>query len=176
MQFLEGPMNDGIPVDDLVATIKSAIKHANISDADTDRDLRVTSVHLVLHTVATATNGGGVDFRVPFIGMQMKFGGKVSRQDTHTMELTLIPEDLADEHEIRDGRVEQVLVDAIETTRRIVARAGSGDDPFALKESSVEISFAVEESGTVALGFEGEFKNEVTHTLRLSLGVSAAHA
>lgn len=169
-------MNDGIPVDDLVTTIKSAIKHANISDANTDRDLRVTSVHLVLHTVATAATGGGVDFRIPFIGMQMKIGRKVSRKDTHTMELTLMPEDLVHEHEIRDGEVEQVLVDAIETTRRIVARAGAGDDPFVLKESSVEISFAVEETGTVALGFEGELKNEVTHSLRLSLGVSAAQA
>jgi hypothetical protein len=162
-------MNTGMPVDDLVATIKTAIRHTEISDADPNRDLRVTSVKLTLHTVATATAGGGVDFRVPLLGMQLKVGRKVSRQDTHTLELVLVPEDKADEFEVRDGKVEAVLVDAIGTLRRIVAQAGAGEDPFELEDSSVELSFAVTEGGTITLGFEGELRNEVTHTMKLSL-------
>ncbi|MFF2628664.1 trypco2 family protein [Kitasatospora griseola] len=168
-------MNTGLPVDELVTVIKRAIKYANISDTDADRDLRVTSVYLHLNTVVTVSSGGGVDFRVPFIGMQMKIGGKVTHKDTHSIELTLIPEDLA-EHEIRDSQVEAVLVDAIETLRRLVTQAGAGEDPFVLKDSIVELGFAVEEDGTIALGFEGELKNEVTHTLRLGLGVPSADA
>ncbi|RAG83108.1 hypothetical protein DN069_24025 [Streptacidiphilus pinicola] len=163
-------MDTGLPVDDLIAVIKRAIKYANISETDASRDLRVTSVHLHLNTVATASSGGGVDFRIPFVGMQLRIGGKVTHKDTHSIELTLVPEDLA-EHEVRDGRVEEVLVDAIGTLRRLVAGAATGDDPFVLKDSTVELVFAVEEDGTIALGFEGELKNEVTHTLRLGLGV-----
>lgn len=133
-------MNTAMAVDDLVSTIKTAIRHAEISDADPNRDLRVTSVQLILHTVATATAGGGVDFRVPLLGMQLKIGGKVSRQDTHTLELTLVPEDQVDEFEVRDGKVEAVLVDAIGTLRRIVAQAGAGEDPSSRTAASSSAS------------------------------------
>jgi hypothetical protein len=40
----------------------------------------------------TTKAGGGLDFRVPVIGMKVKVGGAVSRQNTHVVELTLIPE------------------------------------------------------------------------------------
>ena len=83
--------DDGVPVQDLVAAIKEAIKTANVSSTDADRDLRVGSVRLVLHTIATRSSGGSISFTVPFIGTEFKLGGKVTRQDTHEVEINLVP-------------------------------------------------------------------------------------
>lgn len=160
---------DGVPIQELIATIKQAIKMANVSNADLDRDVRVGSVQIILNTVATRSLGGGVDFRVPFIGMPIKFGNKLTRQDTHQIDINLIPPDLQGRPELRDGDLASVFVDAINTIRAVVADAATGDDPFALTESKVDISFAVTAEGTVSLGIDGGLANELTHTLTLGL-------
>lgn len=160
---------DGLGVDDLLDGVKRAIKMANISATDQERDLRVTSVHLTLNTVLTTTAGGRLDLRVPFIGMGLKIGRTVHRGDTHTLEVTLTPEEPASEHEIREGGMESVLVEAIETFRRVMSRARGGDDPFTLQDGTIELTFAVTDTGTISLGLDGEQKGELTHKLRLSL-------
>lgn len=161
--------DSGVPVPDLVTAIKDAIKLANISSTDAGRDLRVASIELALHTVATAGAGGGIDFRVPFLGMKLKIGGSVTRGDTHAVNITLVAPDPDETHEVRDTEIEEVLVDAIETIRTVLARAAQGDDPFVLKSGTVDLSFAVTREGGITFGFDGEFKGEVTHTLRVSL-------
>lgn len=161
--------DNGVAIEEVVGAVKNAIKLAGISDADCGRDLRVTSIQLTLHTVAVLTAGGGVDFRVPFLGMRLTVGGAVTRRDTHTVDIVLEPQDLMAQHEIRDGDVEAVLLDAIETIRAVMARAVSGDDPFLLGESTVELSFAVAKDGSITLGFNGEFKDEIIHTLRIGI-------
>jgi hypothetical protein len=163
----------GVPVDELILVIKNAIKRANLSSVNKDRDLQVTAVFLKLNTIATVSAGGGLDFRIPVLGMKLKIGGSVTRQDTHVMEMTLIPDAVGRTHEIRDGGAEAVLVEAIEMLRTVIARAAEGDDPFILKDSSVELAFAVSEDGTISLGVEGELRNEITHTMRLSLAAAA---
>ena len=162
------PADDGLPVNDLIAEIKHAIKAANISVRDPGRDLAVTSVYLRLHTVATLKAGGGLDFRIPFIGMKVRIGGSVTRENTHLMEMTLIP-DAAPVIETRDTPVEAVLVDAIETVRAVMARAAADDDPFTLRDSAVELSFGLAADGTISLGLDGELRDEVTHTMRVTI-------
>jgi hypothetical protein len=162
--------SNGVPIDEVVGTVKTAIRLAGISAADDGRDLRVTSIQLTLHTVAVLTAGGGIDFRVPFLGMRLAMGGTVTRRDTHAIDIVLEPQELGGRREIRGGDIEAVLLDAIETIRAVAARAVDGDDPFLLKESTVELSFAVSKDGSITLGFSGEFKDEVTHKLRLGLG------
>lgn len=162
--------DDGIPVDDLVVAVKNAIKLANISSTNSDRDLRVASAQLTLHAVATATGGGGIDFRIPFLGMKLKIGGSVTRSDTHIIDITLIPADIGETYEIRDLEIETIVVDAVETIRTVMARAAGGDDPFFLKIGTVDLSFAIKKDGEITFGFNGELKNELTHTLRISLG------
>jgi Trypsin-co-occurring domain 2 len=165
-------INDtGIAVDDLVDAIKNAIKLANISGINSDRDLRVIEIELTLNAVASRTAGGRLDLRVPFVGMRLQVGGSVTRRDTHKIGLALVPPDLQERYEVRDVQVETVLVDAVETIREIMTRAAEGDDPFLLKTGTVDLSFAVTRDGSIILGFDGELKDEVTHTLRLSLGV-----
>ncbi|TVZ00325.1 hypothetical protein EAS64_37430 [Trebonia kvetii] len=94
----------------------------------------------------------------------MKVGGSVTRQDTHLMELTLIPDDTP---VIETRGV--VLVEAIETVRAVMARAAAGEDPFVLRDGTVELSFGVASDGSIALGVDGELKDEVTHTMRLTI-------
>jgi hypothetical protein len=164
-----------MPVGELVGAVKNAIKTASVSVTDTGRDLAVTSVYLKLHTVATATAGGGIDFRIPFIGMKVKLSASATRQNTHAMELTLVPES-GPLVETRGTPVEESLVDAIETIRSIMATAAGGDDPFILQDSAVELSFGVTTDGSVSLGIDGDLRDETTHTLRLTIGRPATPA
>lgn len=161
--------SDGVEIDELVAAVKNAISMAGMSSTDADRDLRVASIQLVLKVVATIGIGGGLDFRVPFLGMKLKIGGSVSRLDTHTIDITLVPPDLSQRHEIRDQPIETLLVKAVQTIRAVISRAAAGDDPFVLKTGTVDLCFAITEDGSITLGFNGELKNEVTQTLRISL-------
>ena len=65
---------DGVPVPDLIAAVKRVIKTANVSATDQGRDLQVGSVSLILHAIATRSSGGGLNFYIPFIGMEVQFG------------------------------------------------------------------------------------------------------
>ena len=166
----------GVPVGDLISSIKHAIKLANISATDPDRDLTVASVFLKLNTVATCSAGGSLDFRVPFIGMQLKIGGSVKRQHTHAIEMTLIPQTAAPIFETRDTPVEVIIVEAVETVRAVMTRAAEGDDPFILQDTLIELSFGVTEDGNISLGIDGELANEITHTMRLTIAKPGTHA
>lgn len=162
--------DNGIAVDEVIGAVKNAIKLAGISASDDSRDLAVSSLQLTLNTVASYKAGGGVDFRVPFLGMRLTAGSTVTRRDTHTLDIVLEPQDLAGWREIRDGGIETALVAAIETIRAVTARATTGDDPFLLRQSTAELSFAVTKDGSITLGFNGEFRDDVAHTLRISFG------
>ena len=82
---------DGVPAQDVIAAIKLAIKKANVSATDEDCDLRIDSVKLVLHALATRTVGVCLNFTVPFIGMPVRLGTKVTKRDTHEIEINLTP-------------------------------------------------------------------------------------
>jgi hypothetical protein len=164
--------DSGVPVGSLIDAVKAAVKEAGISTSDPARAVRVTSIQLVLATVATTTAGAKLEFKVPFIGMDVKFGTAVTRQRTHTLDITLVPPDLAPAHEVRGGAVDEVLLEAIETVTAAVERAAGGDDPFLLKESMVELAFAVTDTGSISLGFDGEAKDEITHKLKITLAAA----
>jgi hypothetical protein len=169
---LSGSDDPGVPVGELVTVIKQAIKLANVSVTNPGRDLAVTSVRLRLHTVATRTAGGSIDFRVPVIGVRLKMGSTVTRHNSHLMEMTLVPDD-SGFPETRGAAADVVLVEAIETIRAVMARAAEGDDPFTLKDSAVELEFGVAADGTISLGIDGELKDELTHTMRLTVQAPA---
>lgn len=101
--------------------------------------------------------------------MQLKIGGSVTRLDTHTIDIALVPPELSERQEIRDQPIETVLVQTIDTIRRVISRAAAGDDPFVFKSGTVDLSFAITEDGSITLGINGELKNEVAQTLRISL-------
>jgi hypothetical protein len=161
--------DSGVPVQDLIQAVKQAIKAANVSRSAHDRDLRIGSVRLTLHAVATRSYGGGLNFHIPLIGTEVNVGGKVTRQDTHEIEVSLIPPAPAERPEIRDGDLGPVLVEAIETIRATIAAAAGGEDPFVLDESAIKIAFGVTADGDISIGVNGSWGNELTQTLSLSL-------
>jgi hypothetical protein len=60
-------------------------------------------------------------------------------------------------------------VNAISTIRDVMTKAAEGDDPWLLSAGTIDLSFAVTQTGTISLGVDGELASEVTHTLRLGL-------
>jgi hypothetical protein len=126
----------------------------------------------VLNALATWTAGVKLDFKLPFVGMRLRLGSSITRKDIQVVDVTLVPPDLASAVEVRDGDVDQVLVEAIETVTAVVAKAAGGDDPFVLKESTVEFTFAITESGTISFGIEGEDSDTITHTLQIKLSAA----
>ena len=117
----------GVPVDELIRVVKDSVQAAGVSRTSQNRDLQVTSVRLILEVVASKTAGGRLDFRVPFIGMRLRVGGMVTKKDTHTIDMTLVPKE---ERAVRGGDIEEVLVNAIETIREVMASAAAGKDPL----------------------------------------------
>lgn len=165
---------DGVPAQDVIAAVKLAIKEANVSATDEDRDLRVDSVKVVLHALAIRAVGGGLKFTVPFIGMPVRLGTKVTKSDTHEIEINLIPPGQDARQEVREATLDLALVEAIETVRAVVASSTDGDDPFNLNDAKITLSFAVTAEGDISIGIDGSMSDEVTHTLILAL-VPAAH-
>jgi NTP-dependent ternary system trypsin peptidase co-occuring protein len=161
--------DSGVPVQDLIQAVKQAIKAANVSRTTHDRDLRIRSARLTLHAVATRSYGGGLNFQIPFIGTEIKMGGKLSRQDTHEIEIILVPPAPEERPELRDGDIGTVLVEAIETIRATLAAASGGEDPFVLDEGTITIAFGVTADGDISIGVNGSLSDELTQTLALAL-------
>jgi hypothetical protein len=161
--------DNSVPATELIEVIKSSVRRAGVSPA---ADLRVSSVQLILRVIATSTVGGGLAFRVPVVGMEVSFGGKITRQDTHTIDITLAPPGVAAGYELRDRDVADAVVDAVSTIRAVVASATAGDDPWQLSASTVDITFVITETGAISIGVAGEVGSEVAHTLRLGLAAS----
>lgn len=161
--------DQGVPVDTLINVVKDSIRRAGVSRTSQATDLQVASVQLILEVVASTTAGGGVDFCVPFIGMKLSLGAKITQKDTHTIDITLVPPEERATRQVRGGDVEQALVNAIATIRDVMTKAAEGDDPWLLSASTIDISFAITQTGTICLGVNGELTNELTHTLRLGL-------
>lgn len=168
--------DQGVAVDTLISVLKESIKQAGVSRASQTSDLRVASVQLILDVVASKAVGGGVDFRIPFIGMKLRAGTKVTKKDTHTIEINLAPPEEQDARQVRGGDAEQVLVSAIATIRDVMAKAAEGDDPWVLSESTIDIAFAITQTGSISLGADGELTNELTNTLRLGLAPGSTPA
>ncbi len=140
-----------------------------MSRASPTQDLCIASVQLILNVVASSTIGGGLDFCVPFIGMKLSIGTKVSKEDTHTIDITLVPPD-QDGIPVRGGEdVEDALVDAIAAIRAVTSKAAEGDDPWILSDGTIDVSFGITQTGSISLGVDGELSGKLTNTLRLKL-------
>jgi hypothetical protein len=161
--------DEGVPVGTLVRVVKDSLKRAGVSRTSDAKDLRVGSVRLTLEVVASKTAGGGLEFFVPFIGMKLKMGARVTKEETHTIDITLVPPQEPKVREVRGGDVETALVESITTIREAMVSAAGGDDPWVLSEGTVDIKFAVTKTGSISIGADGELVGALTNTLRLVL-------
>jgi hypothetical protein len=123
--------DEGAPLDTQIEVIKASVKRGGISRTSKTRDLRVASIQLILEAIASNVARSGVDFRVPFIGMKLKLGGRVTKKPeghSHYRYHPSSPEDIG--RQVRGGEeVEEALVNAIEAIRSVTSKAAEGDDP-----------------------------------------------
>jgi hypothetical protein len=161
--------SEGVPLDSLIDVVKASVRRAGVSRASQPRDLQVASVQLILEAIASGTAGGGLDFRIPFIGMKLKLGARVTKKDTHTIDITLVPPDDPGRQVRGREDVEATLVNAITAIRTVTSQAAQGDDPWILSEGTIDIAFAITQTGTISIGADGELSGGLTHTLRLRL-------
>lgn len=161
--------DEGVPVEALVGVVQESIKEAGVSRKSPTTNLRVGSAQLILEVVASKAAGGKWNFQVPFIGMKLSAGAKVTKKNTLTIDMTLVPPEDRPGRQVRSGDVETVLVNAIATILDVMASTAVGDDLWALPTSKVDISFAITRTGSISLGVDSELTDEVTHTLRLGL-------
>src|SRR5208282_2907145 len=121
------PSRDGMPVDTLIWMVKNAITESGVSRLSKTQDLRVSSVQITLQVLATKS---GVS-------------GKLTKQDTQTIDITLVPPAQPKSRGVRGLPIDDALVEAIATIRDAMASAATGDDPWELQQSSVSLSFGV---------------------------------
>jgi Trypsin-co-occurring domain 2 len=169
MQIVDG----GVPVAELISVVKESVRRAGVSPVSGHSDLQLSSVQLTLRVVASWSAGAGLNLRVPVIGAQLRVGTRLTRRDTHVIDMTLVPPTKR-LRQVRGGAVENALVAAIATVRETMANAAGGNDPWVLADSSVDLSFVVTTSGHISLGAEAELDQEISHRLRLGLRPPAA--
>jgi hypothetical protein len=71
----------------LISVVKDMVRQAGVSRTSQATDLQVASVQLILE-VGEQNGGRGVDFRVPFHRHQAQSRAKVTKKDSHTIDLT----------------------------------------------------------------------------------------
>jgi hypothetical protein len=163
------PGYEGMPVDTLIWMVKEAVTESGVSRLSKTQDLRVASVHITLQVLATKSGSTEVSIRVPFTGTELGARGKLTNQDTNTIDITLAPPAQPKRRGVRGLPIDKVLVNAIATIRDAMASAATGNDPWELSQSTVSLAFGVTKTGTISLGVEGERSTDVMHTLRLTL-------
>jgi len=159
----------GMPVSQLIGLLKSAVTASGVSRLSETHDLRVASVKVTLEVIAAKSGGGEISLRVPFTDVGASVGGDVTKRDTQTVDMTLVPPTRPKLRPVRGFDAEKALVDAIATIRDTMAAAATGDDPWELSESTVNISFGVTKEGSISLAAHGERSSDITQTLLLTL-------
>lgn len=155
-------------VDLLIHEVKAAVRQAGVSREDAGARMHVESVQLILRVVAVRVAGVGVQFRIPVIGLAVRAGARVTRQETHIIDVTLKPS-LAERTDVHGEALQEALVQAIRTVQATVASGAGGEDPWELDTGRIDLEFVVTSEGTVSLGVEGELTDDISHTLRLCL-------
>lgn len=159
-------VDEAVDPAELISVIMDAITRAGV-DSGPGAPV-VVSADISLQAVATHGAGGALEFRVPVIGAHLHFGAKREQRLAHTIEVSLVP-DGEPRHEVRSGTVEDTLVEALEKIKKLIARAGTGEQPWRLVSGSVEVSFGVTSTGTLSLGVDASHRDETVNTLRLHL-------
>jgi len=163
------PSDDGMPVETLVWMVKEAVTESGVSRLSKEQDLRVASLQLTLEVLATKSGSAEISVTVPFIGAQLGAGGKLTRQDTETIDMTLAPPAHPKPRGVRGLAMDKVLVNAIRTIRDTMVSAATGNDPWELQQGTVSLSFGVTRTGSISLGVGGERSSDMMQTLRLTL-------
>jgi len=166
-------MADAFDVKDIVGQVKAAITAANLSTEPSATDISVTEVDLTLKVVRDLEAGVDATWKVPFLNLDLSVKGGKKWSTTNTVEMKLVPPKPAQpkaEAVAPQIDVESELARAIQLVRTSVAAASTGTPLFDLKAASVELTFAVSDSGELSLVAKADADKDTTQTLSLTLG------
>jgi Trypsin-co-occurring domain 2 len=142
----------------LVRDMKSALVAAN--DQLGQNALKVTKVDLELHTVINKSAGGEISIKV------LEIGGDVSKDETNTLSLTLVPS--VGGLELMASAPED-LVAAIVAIGAASWEAANAPPAFDLNEATVELEVGVTTEGQVKFFAKGSGSREQSHSMAITL-------
>ena len=160
---------------EVVRRIKASIRQANIGEGR--EDLVVTGIGLTLSTVLVKGVGSEFKWKIPFIGMETSGGAKITKSDTSSLSIDLVPpvwEGEGGALDVDADVLEDHIVYGVHDLRNAIAEAALDPPEFILKEAGVVIEFVATGEGKLSLIVVGESKEEVTHTMKLTLGRKSA--
>jgi hypothetical protein len=153
-------------IDKLVGQIKKAILLVEHDPPDGSAKLKITAVDLTVSAVATRTAEGNLKLSV--FGHDFGADAKLTKEDTQTIELSLVP-DGYEPAEFDTEDVPEQLADAIRALRASVADASGGVASFGLKTSSIELNLKVDADDSIDFVIGGEAERTNVQTLKLTL-------
>ncbi|AKB28870.1 hypothetical protein MSSAC_2521 [Methanosarcina siciliae C2J] len=155
----------GVQIDKIITKVKKAIREVEQRSYRSEIGVKVEKLDLKLKTFNSKE--GGLELKVPVVDLDLGLGGSISKEETHTIELTLIPVD--DTRLFRDMEIEDNLVDLIMGIEQGIKNALIEVPRFKLQKASVELNFVVNAAGEISLVAKGEKKIETTNNLKLYL-------
>lgn len=160
--------DSSVDVEDLIDSIKRGLSQADLTIPGRLRDLRIVGIGLELHVIARRSEGGGLRFRVPVIGIELLAGARTDSLATTTISLSLEPIERKDAA-FKAPSFEAEIIQAVNTVRDTVRFAQGGRDPWVLRAGTIEIQFGVTKEGSLQLFLDRSVSSEHINTLTIEI-------
>jgi hypothetical protein len=163
-------VSDVEPVDVVIAMISDALRTSGLLDAGSDAPVRLHEIDVTLNVVAVHEVGGALKFSV--FGLEGDLDGSRRTDDTHTVQISLQPQDLAGSGPAggackeSSGALAQrnELLDSFRELRTMVSTNRGQARP---KKATIVLNFVVNEDFSVSLVAAGQAQTSTTHAVRL---------
>ena len=118
--------------------------------------------------------GGELKIRIPILDTALGTKAEIINQELQTIQLTLVPIKKTTRSGFKAENFEKELVLAIKNIQEGIKNASSVEPRFELQNAYIELNFAVNNKGEIALLAKGSAQSEVAQTVKLSLRPKSA--
>jgi len=155
----------GVQIDGIISKVKKAIREVERRSYRSELGVKIEKLDLKLK--AYNNKEGGVELKLPIVDTALGLEGNISKEETQTIELTLVP--VENVRLFGDEEIEDNLVDLIMGIEQGIKNAIVEAPRFKLQSASVELNFIVSSGGKISVVAKGGMKSETTHNLKLYL-------
>jgi hypothetical protein len=159
------PEDVGVQIDGIISKVKKAIREVERRSYRSELGVKVEKLDLKLKTYNSKE--GGIELKIPIVDAGLGLDGKISKEETQTIELTLVP--VEDVRLFGDEEIEENLVNLILGIENGIRNALVDPPKFKLQNASVELNFIVGSDGKISVVVKGGMTSETTHNLKLYL-------
>ena len=158
---------EGIPVENVIKQVKLAIRQF-LRESGPEDEIELKSVDLTLNVVTTLTAEMKPKFTIPLINLDVGTRLAWVRENTQEIVISLKPEAVG---EAPEADIVSQLLEGLRLVRSVARVAGPDEPQLILNQGSVELKFAITETGSIELLiFGGEGSRAITHTLKVVVG------